>query len=626
MMGSRMFCGWAFSNFVQHRVSGDGHSAIPGPLATGGGSAFAPCRTQIWRCYHASMLRFAQLCEAVAGTTKKLEKRKLVAEYFCAQPVQTASQAAIFLSGDVYPAFSERTLNVGGSIVWRAVQQITGASEQEMSAVYRRTGDLGAASHLLWPAEFSGSVLTLPDLAKLLDDIAVAHGPAAKLGRVTALLRQCSALEAKYAIKIMVGDLRIGMRENLVEEAIAAAYEKPDSAVRRANMLLGDVGETLRLAAEDRLGEAHMRLFHPIGFMLAAEVKSSDEALAYFSDAQVEDKYDGIRAQVHCGEGKVRIFSRTQDDIAESFPELAPVFAGSPTALVLDGEILAWGTDASHESGGSALPFSCLQKRLGRKLVTEKMMREVPVVYVAFDVLYAGEELVIDRPLQERSELLSKIISELPAPTISRGFVEQGSLSFGEGESTESMRRILRAPFADAQTPEDIERIFAEARARGNEGLMIKNRASVYAPGRRGHAWLKMKRELATLDCVVTAVEFGNGKRAGVLSDYTFAVRGENGRLMNVGKAYSGLTDAEIAEMTEWFKQHTLTNFGHSRLVEPKIVLEVAFNNIMRSDRHESGFALRFPRIVRLRPDKPPEEADTVKRVEEIYLSQHRAE
>ncbi len=571
------------------------------------------------------MLRFAQLCEAVAATTKKLEKRRLVAEYFCAQPVQTASQAAIFLSGDVYPAFSERTLNVGGSIVWRAVQQLTGATEQEMSAAYRRTGDLGAASHLLWPAEFTGSVLTLPDLAKLLDDIAVAHGPAAKLERVTALLRQCSALEAKYAIKIMVGDLRIGMRESLVEEAIAAAYAKPEPAVRRANMLLGDIGETLRLAAEDRLGEAQMRLFHPIGFMLAAEVKSSEETLSYFADAQVEDKYDGIRAQVHCGEGKVRIFSRTQDDIAESFPELIRVFAAARIPLVLDGEILAWGTDVRNGAAGSALPFSALQKRLGRKRVTEKMMREVPVVYVAFDVLYAGDELVIDRPLRQRCELLTRIISELPTIATS-GCTEQGSLSFGEDLASESVPRVFRAPFADAHTPEDIERIFAEARARGNEGLMIKNRASLYAPGRRGHAWLKMKRELATLDCVVTAVEFGNGKRAGVLSDYTFAVRADTGKLMNVGKAYSGLTDAEIAEMTEWFKQHTLTDFGHSRLVEPKIVLEVAFNNIMRSERHESGFALRFPRIVRLRPDKPPEEADTVKRVEEIYLSQHRAE
>jgi DNA ligase-1 len=355
-------------------------------------------------------------------------------------------------------------------------------------------------------------------------------------------------------------------------------------------------------------------------------VKSSDEALSYFTDAQVEDKYDGIRAQVHCGEGKVRIFSRTQDDIAESFPELIPVFAAAGMPLVLDGEILAWGIDVRDGSLGSALPFSALQKRLGRKRVTEKMMREVPVVYVAFDVLYTGDELVIDRPLRQRSELLTRIISELPAIATSSNLPEQGSLCFGEETDAESMRRVFRAPFADAHTPEDIEQIFAESRARGNEGLMIKNRTSLYTPGRRGHSWLKMKRELATLDCVVTGVEFGNGKRAGVLSDYTFAVRAENGRLMNVGKAYSGLTDAEIAEMTEWFKQHTLTDFGHSRLVEPKIVLEVAFNNIMRSDRHESGFALRFPRIVRLRPDKPPEEADTVKRVEEIYLSQHRAE
>jgi len=575
------------------------------------------------------MLRFAQLCEAVAKTTKKLEKRRLVADYFRQQPEQTASLAAIFLSGDVYPAFSERTLNVGGATVWRAVQQLTARSEQEMAEAYRRHGDVGAAAYELWPAEFTGSVLTLPDLAKLLDDIATARGPAAKLEQVSALLRQCSALEAKYAIKMMVGDLRIGMRESLVEEAIAAAYEKSELAVRRANMLLGDLGETLRLAAEDRLDEARMRLFHPLGFMLAAEVKSSEEATSYFTDAQIEDKYDGIRAQVHCGEGRVRIFSRTQDEISESFPELPPVFQNSPEPLVLDGEILAWGTLDMKNATGSALPFSALQRRLGRKRVSDKLMREVPVVYVAFDVLFADNELVIDRPLRERSEMLTKIIerlAEMQHAASSMHRASQPSLAFDQEETTVNFPRMMRAPLCQAHTAEEIDEIFVEARARGNEGLMIKNRETLYTPGRRGHAWLKIKRELATLDCVVTAVEFGNGKRAGVLSDYTFAVRAENGDLMNVGKAYSGLTDVEIAEMTEWFKQHTLTDFGHSRLVEAKIVLEVAFNNIMRSDRHESGFALRFPRIVRLRPDKPPDEADTVKRVEEIYLSQHRAE
>src|SRR5215468_3178400 len=523
------------------------------------------------------MLRFAQLCEAVANTTKKLEKRKLVAEYFRAQPEQTASLAAIFLSGDIYPAFSERTLNVGGSTVWRAVQQLTERSEQEMAQAYRRHGDVGAAAYELWPPELTGFILTLPDLAKLLDDISTVRGPAAKLERVSALLKQCSALEAKYAIKMMVGDLRIGMRESLVEEAIAAAYDKSELAVRRANMLLGDIGETLRLAAEDRLGEASVRLFHPLGFMLAAEVKSSEEATSYFTDAQIEDKYDGIRAQVHCGDGRVRIFSRTQDEIGESFPELIPAFQSSMQPLVLDGEILAWGSGSDESNpGGSALPFSALQRRLGRKKVSDKLMREVPVVYVAFDVLYANDELTIDRPLRERSQMLTKIAAQLvetqhaTSPFI--GGAMQSSL-FDADERMSTLPRIIRAPISEAHTADDIDRIFVEARARGNEGLMIKNRETLYTPGRRGHAWLKMKRELATLDCVVTSVEFGNGKRAGVLSDYTFAVRGENGELMNVGKAYSGLTDSEIAEMTDWFKAHTLTDFGHWRLVEPMIVL-----------------------------------------------------
>ena len=579
------------------------------------------------------MLRFAQLLEAVAKTTRKLEKRKLVAEYLHAQPEQAASQAAIFLSGDIYPAFSERTLNVGGSIVWRAVQQLTGRSDQEMSEAYRRHGDVGTAAYEMWPHEFVGSVLTLSDLAKLLDDIASARGPTAKLEQVAALLRQCSALEAKYAIKMIVGDLRIGMRESLVEEAIAVAYEKSELAVRRANMLLGDIGETLRLAAEDRLEQAQMRLFHPMGFMLAAEVKSSQEATSYFTNAQIEDKYDGIRAQVHCGDGRVRIFSRTQDDVSESFPELLPVFHNSREALVLDGEILAWSAGACDGKeanvSGSALPFSALQRRLGRKRVSDKLMREVPVVYVAFDVLFANNELTIDRTLRERSEMLTNIVERIAQTQQDASLLDsptQSTLGFDSEERAAPLPRILRAPLCEASSAEQIDRIFMEARARGNEGLMIKNRETLYTPGRRGHGWLKMKRELATLDCVVTAVEFGNGKRAGVLSDYTFAVRGNNGELMNVGKAYSGLTDTEIAEMTDWFKAHTLTDFGHSRLVEPRIVLEVAFNNIMRSDRHESGFALRFPRIVRLRPDKPPDDADTVKRVEEIYLSQHRAE
>jgi DNA ligase-1 len=213
------------------------------------------------------------------------------------------------------------------------------------------------------------------------------------------------------------------------------------------------------------------------------------------------------------------------------------------------------------------------------------------------------------------------------SPTEARGKTgTQGKLALG-GDEVEKQRsgraRVIRAPSALASKPEELEAWFVAAQARGNEGLMIKDLESPYTPGRRGKSWLKMKRELATLDVVVTAVEYGHGKRIGVLSDYTFAVR-DGERLVNIGKAYSGLTDAEIAEMTKWFLEHTIDDQGFRREVEPKIVLEVAFNNVMKSDRHESGYALRFPRIVRLRPDKAAEDADTIERAREIYESQEK--
>jgi DNA ligase-1 len=346
--------------------------------------------------------------------------------------------------------------------------------------------------------------------------------------------------------------------------------------------------------------------------------------LSYFEQASVEDKYDGIRAQAHISEGEVHFFSRTRDEITESFPELPDGLAGLPKDAILDGEILAW--SYSDEGAGRALPFSALQQRLGRKKVSEELMWRVPVAYLVFDVLYAGGELLLERPLRERMRILDELLAEQRIhhrdTATRRKFPTQGKLTFGADEEP-SVERIIRAPSAVASKPQELEALFTAAQARGNEGLMIKDLESAYTPGRRGKAWLKMKRELATLDVVVTAVEYGHGKRIGVLSDYTFAVR-DGERLVNIGKAYSGLTDAEIAEMTQWFLEHTVDDQGFRREVEPKIVLEVAFNNVMRSDRHESGYALRFPRIVRLRPDKSAAEVDTIARVEEIYAGQDR--
>jgi DNA ligase 1 len=569
------------------------------------------------------MKRLAEACEQIAGTTKKLTKIAITADYFQATTPEEAAVATHFLSGQPFPAWEEARLQVGGTLLWRLVKDLSGKTDEELAAVYRRSGDLGAVAGQVLPPKDREAMRELSgvEVQNRFRQIAAARGTAAKGALVRELLAEATPLEAKYIIKIITGDLRIGMKAGLVEEAVAKAYGSPLEEIERANMLLGDLGETLRLAAAGALQEAKMRLFHPLGFMLASPAASPEEALSYFENAWVEDKYDGIRAQAHCSAAEVRIFSRAQDDISQTFPDLREELAGFPQDVILDGEIVAWRASAAGgNEPGHALPFGTLQQRLGRKAVSEPMMRQVPVAYLVFDVLYAGGELLIDRPLSERSGILNGLLAAQRVPTRAPTHASQLMLALDTIEPR-SRAEVVRSPVFRTSSPPELERLFEAAQARGNEGLMIKNPESRYSPGSRGRSWLKFKRELATLDVVVTAVEYGHGKRIGVLSDYTFAVW-EGDALVNIGKAYSGLSDAEITQMTQWFLEHTLEDRGFLRVVEPKIVLEVAFNNVMRSDRHSSGYALRFPRIVRLRPDKRAEDADTLERAKQIYETQ----
>ncbi len=565
------------------------------------------------------MQQFADLCEAVAGTSKKTEKVRLVASYLLACGPEDAAVSAICLSGRPFPAYEETILNLGGTQLWRVIAQIANQSDAAMTAAYRKHGDLGSAAYEVLQGSHQKEKLRVADVESYFRQIAQARGPAAKSAVAAELLRKATPLEAKYIVKIMTGELRIGLKESLVEEAIAFAYNAPLPGVQRANMLLGDIGETLRLATRSALPQAPMRLFHPIGFMLASPAENADEAFTEFLEAQVEDKYDGIRAQAHLGpeEPHVRLFSRTRDDITESFPELVPALRAFGGVLVLDGEIVAW-------REGRALPFSELQKRLGRRKVMRSLREDVPVAYVVFDVLYTEGELVIERPLQERRMMLDSAFAGASQVIAAPATDVQGQLQFEPAvpsDTSQTEPRVIRAPTHRVTSSQELGEMFERAQARGNEGLMVKDVQSPYTPGRRGRSWLKLKRELATLDVVVTLAEWGHGKRAGVLSDVTFAVRAGE-RLLNVGKAYSGLTDPEIAELTQWFLGHTLEDRGFVRVVEPKIVLEVAFNAVMRSDRHDSGYALRFPRILRIRRDKSAEEIDTLGTVQTIYEKQ----
>jgi DNA ligase-1 len=549
-----------------------------------------------------SLEQFARTAEAVAATTKKLEKVALLGEYFAALSDEDLARAARYFAGQRFAQKDARTTNVGGSILGEALSAATGFSLENLSPRYVRLGDGGdvAFEVVAESGRLNAPSLTLADTESLLARLSETRGAKGKQKLLADVLMRATPLEAKYLVKLLSGDLRIGLREGLVEDAIARAFGKPLAEVAMANMLTGDIGEAAARARTGKLKDVTMRLFHPLKFMLATPAADLNDITRRMpGEFFVEDKFDGIRAQAHVQDGRVAIYSRTLDEISIRFPELHEPLRGLPTDAIIDGEIIT-------ARGAQILPFSDLQKRLGRKTVSEDLLQSAPVVFVAYDLLYVSQQVLINDPLEIR---LAKL-EELVRTPSGRG---SGRLNAGP------LRLSVAKRFSDVTT---IDAEFDAARARGNEGLMIKDPTSFYKPGRRGREWLKLKKALATLDVVVTVVEVGHGKRRHVLSDYTFAVRRSetDGELLNIGKAYSGLTDVEIAEMTEWFRAHTLKEFAHGRVrvVEPRIVIEVTFDRVQPSNRHKGGYALRFPRIVRLRPDKTVEEIDTLETVRKL--------
>jgi DNA ligase-1 len=478
---------------------------------------------------------------------------------------------------------------VGGAALVRAIQEVAGVDEQAIHAAYMKRADLGEVAEMLLPPP--GAAGPSPaEVFTTFEEIVKLGGASPRLAAMTNLLRRLDPRAAKYVVKIITGDMRIGLKENTVEEAIAKAFDRPIEDVRRANMFLGDVGETAIMAQAGAMVEMRLRLFRPVKFMLATPAASEDEIFANFGDSPffIEDKYDGIRGQLHVEPPRAALYSRTLDDISNQFPEVvraAETFAHhANVSLIADGEVVGY-------KNGQVLPFARLQSRLGRKKPSDALLAEVPAALMIFDLLYFDGRTLIDEPLAQRRKLL---------------------------ETIALTEHLIVAPSTLLTGRVSLDPYFEQAERLRNEGLMLKEASSIYAPGKRGMSWLKWKKTLATLDVVVTAVEFGHGRRRQVLSDYTFAVQSE-GKLLNIGKAYSGLTDREILEMTTFFKEHTLEDHGWFRLVEPTVVLEVTFNGVQKSARHSSGFALRFPRILRIRYDKRRADIDTLETVEQIY-------
>ena len=554
-----------------------------------------------------TLAAFAAANDAAAATTKKLEKQAALARYLARLEDDADLAAAVrYAGGRAFAATDERTLGVSSAAVRDAIAAMFDLPPDDWRARTVRNGEAGEAMAELWEErvdddDVEGPPVTLGDLRETFDALAAVGQAETKRDLLRDLFaRLRTTREAAYAGKIVFGDLRTGAREGVIQAAVTEAFGRDFDAVRRATLLVGDLGDVAVLARHDRLGEARFRLFHPVGFMLATPQETAAEAAKTVAKTGrawlAEHKLDGVRAQVHKqGNGalaRVAIYSRTLDRSDDSFPDVVRHARTLPGDWLLDGEIVPYDDDA-----GAVSAFANVQKRLGRKDPSDKILRQYPCRFVAFDLLYRDGENHLDRPLSERRAALLDL------------------LSAGD--------EVLKLDSAEVENVDQIEAAFEESRGARNEGLILKDPQSAYAPGRRGKAWTKLKTHLPTLDVVVTAAEHGHGKRRRHLSDYTFAVWSDDpdagGELVNVGKAFSGVTDAEIEELTTLFLEIQTAKHGRVYAVKPQVVFEVAFDAIQRSRRHRSGYALRFPRIKRIRRDRSPESADRLSRVAEIH-------
>ncbi len=524
----------------------------------------------------------AAVCERVASNASRLRKIALIAEYLRGLVDPDLVRAVRFLSGN--PFAGEARPAVGYVAMVDAARAVFGWDHEITRTCLHEVGDLGEGLALLLAGHTKNEALSLAGAESVYLSLCSARRQTEKFE----ILRNCFAryrpAALKYFVKVITGELRIGLQTKMVEEAVALATGAAHEAVRDASNRSGDLARVALAARDGRLDTIEARLFHPMDFMLAKPI----ESLGEIEDPEnwvIEDKYDGIRAQAHFRDGQVTIFTRGLAEVTAAFPELESALSTLPGSGLLDGEIVAW-------QEGRALHFNVLQQRLARKVVPLFLPLEIPVVFMAYDILFRGE-LLFDHPLEDRRALLEATLADRPEP-------------------------LLLSPQYHAQSIDEIAELFDAARARGNEGLVLKRRGSLYESGRRSGEWVKWKQPYATLDVVITAAEQGHGKRATVLSDYTFAVRAGD-EFLNVGKAYSGLTDEEIRELTRLLRASVVGRYGPVLAVRPEIVLEVAFDGIQKSTRHKSGYAMRFPRIVRWRRDKSPDEVDTLDRVKALY-------
>ena len=542
-----------------------------------------------------------EVYEKVSSFSEKLRKIDIVARFLRNTSEKLLPVVCYMLRGRIFPDYSLKELDVGWATLWNCILKVANIGEDKLVKAYNMFGDLGLAvehifkvKHKIGMLSLDMKPLTVEETYNALQEVAEVKGESSlkrKQKILVGLLGRASPEEAKFIIKIITGEMRYGFKEGLLEESISKAFSVNLDVVKKAYMVTSDIGYVAQLAKVNptMLEQLNIKPGIPVRHMLAEAAEKLEEGFERYGKAFFEFKYDGARLGIHKDEnGLIKIFTRRSEDVTLSLPEIVEEVKKIPHSFILDGEVVPF------ERKPKA--YQHLIRRLRRKYDVKEYVKLIPVKLYIFDLLYLDGNSLIDLPLLERRRILEEIIK--PSRYI------------------EVSRCILTSNIEEAK------KMFEEALNQGFEGVMIKDPASKYTPGRRGLGWLKFKGKAETLDLVVVAVEYGHGKRAKVLSDYTFAAKDENGKLIPVAKAYCGLTDKEIEEMTKLFKSIAIKDEGRKLIVQPKIVVEVAFGEIQKSPSYPSGYSLRFPRIKRIRWDKTPEEIDTISKIKEIYEKQ----
>ncbi|RLI92734.1 MAG: DNA ligase [Candidatus Altiarchaeales archaeon] len=542
-----------------------------------------------------------EIYEKLEKTTSRLEMTSIVSEFLSTVPDDKLPVILLFLMGRVFPIWSDKELGVGSKLVIKAISNVSGIPEFRIEDKIRETGDTGLAAESLLVKKVQTTLfqekLTVEKVHHNLEKLASVEGKGAqdkKISYITELLSFAEPVEAKYIIRLILEELRLGVGEGIVRDAIARAFNVDAKLVERAYSLISDIGEVAKIAkneGNEGLKKAKIIPGRPIEVMLAQKVENVSEALKKLGIAAFEIKYDGARLQIHKYNNVVELFTRRLENVTRQFPEVVKYAEKNIKAnsAIVEGEMVA----IISKENRHPRPFQDLSKRIKRKYNIEEMIEKIPVEVNLFDIVYYNGKQLIDEKFNERRKILRKIINETNLFRLSDQLVTD-----------------------DAKKAEEF---YERALDLGHEGVMAKNLDAPYQPGSRVGYMYKIKPIMETLDLVIVGATWGEGRRAHWLGSYLLAVRDpDTGDFLTIGRMATGFTDDQLKEMTSILKPLITEQIGKEVKLKPKIVVEVGYEEIQRSPTYESGYALRFPRLIRIRDDKQVKDADTLQRIEEI--------